>query len=202
MPYNDTVTSAIGRMLKFDKYLAIINQVQNTDVSSDITFRKAFDDYYDVRRNPFWLTQYFDYFQRVKNNKAISFNEIIDYCFNNMKTNKGAKYPVEASFSSKMLATINPNMPILDSKVLSNMGLSIDGTSPQEKLASAKNTYKEICRRYEKYIGTNDCNDAIAIFNTYFPDYIELTDTKKIDCFLWLLSREELIEIGKFGGLI
>ena len=59
---------------------------------------------------------FYTYFDSQKNNKMIKYDEIIDYFYS--KTNR-----VEASFSSKMLATINPEMPILDSQVLLNMGL-------------------------------------------------------------------------------
>ena len=199
---NSTVTKVIERMLGFEKYRAIMNLVHSVDISSNAEFQTLFNDYYDVRRNKDWREGYYQYFQSVKTNRNITFDAIIEHLYFNLKTNRGRPNPVEASFSSKMLATINPRMPILDSQVLNNMNLSISGETPEDKLTSAKSVYGDICDRYLKYIGSRDCIKAISVFDNYFPDYTELTMERKIDWFLWGFSKTELIEIGLFGVLL
>lgn len=101
-----------------------------------------------------------------------------------------------------MLATINPEMPILDSQVLDNMGLSVKGNKPEDRLQSAKEVYEIICKRYNNYIGTENCKKAIKLFNDYFPNCKKITTVRKIDWFLWAFTKDELIKIGLFGDLL
>lgn len=202
MPVNTIVTRTIERMLGFQKYQTIMESVQTVDVSTDDSFQTLFNDYYEVRRNAEWRNGYYHYFQEIKSSHDITFDAIIDYLYNTLKTNQGRQHPVEASFSSKMLATINPDMPILDSQVLTNMGLSIIGKTPEEKLLCAKNVYAEICKRYRTYVGTQDCCNVISLFDNYFPNCLTMSDVRKVDWFLWALAKEELIEIGLFGALL
>ena len=45
---------------------------------------------------------------------------------------------IEGSFTSKLLATINPNLPIWDQYVLKNIGLKVKETSKEEKIKIKK----------------------------------------------------------------
>lgn len=202
MRHHQIVTKRIADLLGFKTYTEIMKMVREVNVSSCDCFRRKFVDYYKVRRNPDWLNSYFEYFQQVKDSPSVCFDTIIDYIYNNMHTNRKQANPVEPSFSSKMLATIKPDHPILDSQVLDSMKLSVSGETPEERLRSAKTIYTEICQRYAKYLVTDDCNEMIALFDSYFPDYQNIPAYKKIDWFLWSFSREELKEIGKFGDLL
>ena len=197
----------VAKMSGLETYKYIINNYKNIDLSSNSKeakeFRSKFKGYYRVRRNDEWSKLYFDYFQNNKNNHNITFNEIIDYCYNNMKTNKGNHNPIEASFSSKMLATIHPEKPILDSQVLANMGLRIPDTlKGDKKLKRAKEIYEIIERRYIAYLKTFESETVLSIFNELFPDYKGFSKTKKIDFFLWSMDRKELDDTGLFGELI
>ena len=202
MQEKEIVSKAVERMLGFEKYQKIMEKVRSVDVASDNEFQTLFNGYYEVRRNENWRQGYYRYFQAHKNDENISYENIIQYIFDNLRTNQGKPNPVEASFSSKMLATINPKMPILDSQVLNNMGLSIEGGRAQERLNNAKHVYRKICERYEKYIESQDCKKAIEIFDSYFPNCLDVTPERKIDWFLWALSKEELNGIGLFGALL
>ena len=198
------ITAAIEKALGFEDYKTIISLVNTVDVSKSTDFQTAFDRYYRVRRNDDWREKFYKYFESVKCNNDISFDEIIDYIYNNLNTVQGKSNPVEASFSSKMLATINPDMPILDSKVLRNMNLKIRGDKPCEKLESAKVIYRRICARYHNYICSpnSGCEDMIAVFDSYFPNCRDFSICKKVDWFLWALEWDELNQIGKFGALL
>ena len=195
------VTAAIERALGFNDYKTIIRLVNAVDVSKCTDFQMAFDGYYRVRRNDTWRAKYYEYFESVKCDEDISFDAIIDHIYNNMKTVQGKLNPVEASFSSKMLATIDTNKPILDSQVLKNMGLSIAGETPEKRLQSSKKAYKDICERFENYIGTDDCDEAVKLFDSYFPGCKVFSVCKKIDWFLWALEKDDLAKLGIFGAL-
>ncbi|NLZ65173.1 MAG: hypothetical protein GX906_02120 [Clostridiales bacterium] len=202
MPTHPTVTKRIEILLEFEKYQRIMDTVLKENISTNETFKKLFNGYYGIRRDSNWQTKYYQYFQKHKRNLTISFDEIIDYIYNNLLTSKGGKMPVEPSFSSKMLATINPNMPIYDKKVRTNMKLKELKGTPAEKLKQAKETYMEICNRYNSYLPTPECSAAISIFNTYFPNYMRVSTVKKVDWFLFALTRTELISMKIFNALL
>lgn len=51
---------------------------------------------------------------------------------------------VEASFTSKMIATLHPDKPIWDNLVLARIGLRLSGTTAQTKLENAVELYGQI----------------------------------------------------------
>ena len=60
---------------------------------------------------------------------------------------------IEASFSSKLLATINADMPIWDSIVLGRLDLiPCQSTNKEERLANAVEIYQEITRCYRDFL--------------------------------------------------
>ena len=91
-------------------------------------------------------------------------------------------------------------MPILDSRVLTNLSLEIKGTK-DKKRENAKVVYEEICSRYSEYEKTPNCKKAVEIFDELFPNYLGLSVTKKIDFFLWALNPQELRDMGIFKEL-
>lgn len=192
------ISNAIARQFGFDSYAKILElcRDESLDLSTDIDgFQKLFNGYYRIRRNEEWRKEYYNYFERVKNNIDIDFNTIIDELYQRTNGN------VEASFASKMLATICPNMPILDSQVLANLDLEIKGYK-EKKLENAKAVYQQICQRYKEYQMTANCKNAIQTFDGLFPNYTDLTVTKKIDFFLWALKPNELRNIEMFKELM
>lgn len=196
---NETFTNGIARQLGFEKYIRIISDI---DPLNNI-FQVTFNDYYKVRRDANWRTVYYKCFSELKDKKDITFDEIITYLYDNLPQTEKGKNRVEASFASKMLATINPSMPILDSQVLINMGLMLsDSNDTNKKLRTAISVYEEMIRRYDEYQKADECKEAISLFNTYFPSYSKLSATKKIDFFLWGMTRTELHEMGLFEVLI
>lgn len=194
------ITKTIERQLGFNNYEYLI---KNVDVVNKANYQKKFNSFYRVRsKTKGWYEIYYKYFYSIKDNKTISFDMIIDYLFENLPKTKKGNNLVEASFSSKMLATINPEMPILDSKVLDKMNLNKDGSNPQEKLKQAKKTYSEICFRYSRFYQTSDFKKVESIFDQAFPDYKWVSKAKKVDWFMYGMTKKELAELGNFSTLI
>ena len=92
---------------------------------------------------------------------------------------------VEASFSSKTLATIDASKPIWDQYVLQNLGLELTGNSQEEKLQNAVGMYDQIVSWYTDYITTGEARENIMEFDRLLPEYAWVSGTKKIDCLLW-----------------
>ena len=93
-------------------YISIMNKVWNTDVSADKDFQREFNHFYRIRRNEEWRKKLYRIFEDTKQKTTPDFAEVLEELY--AQTGN-----VEASFSSKMVATLNPNKPIWDSMVLS-----------------------------------------------------------------------------------
>ncbi len=168
----EVLRAQLARSMGLDSYAAIIN---GDPASPD--FQRLFNSYYVVRRNEEWRKDYYELFIKAKNGHW-SFEQIITELFR--KTGN-----VEASFSSKMLATIDPSKPVWDQYVLQNLGLKLKGSSQEEKLKNAIELYGQIEKWYSDYLATTEAWTNIAEFERQLPDYAWISDTKKIDCLLW-----------------
>lgn len=171
--FNKWIYDSIG----LNKYLKIMDMFNKVNVSKNIEFQTLFNGYYRVRRNQSWRYIYYDFFEKNKNNSNIAFKDILIYI--EKRTGK-----VEASFSSKMLHTINPNMPILDQYVLKNMGLApVSGNNNDEKIKCAIETYDSLIKRYNELCSSERGKYFIKKFDEIFKDN-KLTKTRKLDCIL------------------
>lgn len=171
--FRDRLASSLG----LDKYREIMEQAGKTDISSDADFQRLFNGFYVVRKNEAWRKVYYDYFEKVKT-KNPTFAGIITHMYE-------CTGNIEASFSSKMLATIFPNKPIWDSYVVNNLGMQLDGNTKQERLSNAIALYTDMEKWYEDFLQTDKAQECIEVFDRLLPDYKWLTDIKKIDCVIW-----------------
>lgn len=169
--------NAIIRFLALDKYMYIKNKIYKCDISKDIEFQTAFNSFYKIRRDKKWRDIFFNYFEKIKNDKNVKFEEILEYLYKETGN-------IEASFSSKMLATINSNMPIWDQYVLKNLNMKVLGKNKQEKLDDTINTYYKIIKIENQKLEQQDIIQAIKEFKQEFKEY-ELTDIKILDYILW-----------------
>lgn len=100
---------------------------------------------------------------------------------------------IEASFSSRMIATIDSDKPIWDQYVLQNLGLELKGKNPRERVENAILIYDRIERWYKDYLTTEEARKNIKEFDRWLPSYSWIPDIKKIDYLLWS-KREEKSE--------
>ncbi len=161
-----------------DSYGEIMNCVRKTDVSSDLAFQRMFNGFYRVRRNAVWRDGYYRLFELVKQSGDYEFGYILDEIFQ-MTGN------VEASFASKMLATLNPQMPIWDKYVMQNLGLEAPAQHDPNRMANTKARYAEIVNWYKIFLRTDNAKECLKQFDQVFPEYKWVSDVKKIDFFLW-----------------
>lgn len=179
---NIDINKSIEKLKKRKKavgaYQELMDSYLAADISTDMEFQKKFDGFYKIRRNAEWRKCYFEYFERIKKMPVVTFPEILHYIYE--ETGR-----VEASFSSKMLATINPEMPIWDSIVLKRLGLKLKGTTSEQKLANAEVLYQEMVNWYLEFKKSQNAQEFIRKFDEAFPEYKDFSGTKKIDFILW-----------------
>ena len=92
---------------------------------------------------------------------------------------------IEASFSSKMIATVDANMPIWDRYVMQNLCLELKGKTKEDQLDCAVGLYDQMVAWYGDFLKTENGRDCIAEFDKTLPGYTWMSDVKKIDFYLW-----------------
>lgn len=166
------IENRLATGMGLDRYAKIMNAVNLTDVSKDAGFQRVFNGFYLVRRNAEWRNVYYDLFETLKTQRP-TFEDIFTILYEKSGN-------LEASFSSKMLATINPDMPIWDHYVVQNLGIKAE-KSPAGIIAA----YKKIRDWYSLFLDTENARECIDAFDKVLPSYQWLSDIKKIDFFLW-----------------
>lgn len=173
---NQVIENRLAASFGLEQYRYIISQWENIDVSTNKAFQTKFNGYYRIRRNKEWREYYYSLFQRGKSER-LSFADIITYLYENTGN-------VEPSFSSKMYATLNADRPIWDQYVLKNLNLKLVGKG-EKRLQNAIVLYAKIEDWYKDFLRTPDGRNCIIAFDKALPSYAWISDTKKIDCFLW-----------------
>lgn len=164
------------------KYFSIMSMLHNCDVSLDKEFQKLYNGFYRLRLPATeYYKQYFNYLEQNKNNKSLKFESVLEYV--SYVTGR-----VEASFSSKILATINPDMPVWDNNVLSNLQIKKPVGDFKNKIIKSIIVYGKLCNYYKEFLNTNNAKQIIKLFDNMFPEYNQITDIKKIDLAIWSLG--------------
>ena len=176
---------AVKRFLALDKYKYIRENLYKCNVSTDTDFQIAFDSFFRVRRDKKWRNTFFNYFQKIKSMQNIRFEDILKYMYENTED-----HSIEASFCSKMLSTINPDMPIWDQFVLENLELKVEGKSKEERLNSTIDTYYKIVKKEKEMLKEKEIQDSIQSFRNYFKEY-DLSDVKILDYLIWSNRKDD-----------
>ena len=160
------------------KYQYLRNALQATDVSTDEDFQRAFNGFFRMRQRS--QSYYDDFYCYLERHKAIGvvFEDVLAYLYE-----KHGK--IEMSFSSKMVALVNPNLPIWDSIVAEkHFGLKKPSTYCKNRFEKCVEKYAAYCDQYAVYMQSEDAQQKIAKFNRLFPG-TDISDVKKVDFILW-----------------
>lgn len=159
-----------------DKYKVIMESIRKTDVSKDVAFQRRFNGFYGIRRDAEWRASYYGVFERKKASQT-TYKDIIEEIYQ-------IKGSVEASFSSKMYATLYPEKPIWDKYVLRNLGLVMP-TTVKDRLNIAIEIYNKIEQWYADFLVTENAQECLEVFDKMLPEYSWVSNIKKIDFYLW-----------------
>jgi hypothetical protein len=110
------------------QYLEIMELFPLVDVSKNGEFQRKFNSFYRVRQRPsWWYATYYQFMEQAKIQKP-SFDDALDYFRQSMSR-------CEASFTSKLIATIDPLNPVWDKYVLGNTGIPRPKYTSKNKFA-------------------------------------------------------------------
>jgi hypothetical protein len=156
------------------KYLKIMEMFHKVNVANDKDFQQLYNNFYKMRHpQTEFYTEYYSYMERNKNN-TLSYLDVLEYF---------KKYGrLEFSFSSKLLATIDPTLPIWDKYVLQNLNLTVPHGNDKENKANV--IYNNIIQWYKDYKNTPEAKKCITLFDEYYPNN-NITPIKKLDFIFW-----------------
>lgn len=159
------------------KYQFLLSRFLSVNVATDEEFQIKYVGFFRVRRNRAFLAYYFELMEKSKKCTDLTFEKILKDIYEKFGR-------VEASFSSKLLSMVNPNMPVWDVYVLANLNLKKPTQYSPTKLQEIIYLYDKICDWYKDFMKTEAAQIYIKLFDEKYPK-AGITNTKKIDLILW-----------------
>lgn len=160
------------------KYQFLRQRLYETDVSAERDFQRAFNGFFRMgRRTEGYYRDYYCYLQQHKES-GIDFAKALTYLYERHSR-------LEMSFVSKMVAMVNPTLPIWDSVVTKgHFGIVAPYANVKDRLQKGIEKYEQYCRSYSTYMQTAEAKAKIKEFDKLFPN-TKITDVKKLDFMLW-----------------
>lgn len=161
-----------------EKYCDIQEALATTDVSCDRSFQRLFNGFYRVqKRGAEWQSAFYGLLQKEKSGPQ-SFAGVLRAIYN-------ATGRVEASFASKLAASVDPGKPVIDSIILKNLGLRLPPYGEVEaRLARIVEMHALIGRVYADFLATEMGRYLTTRFEECYPGR-QVTPVKMLDLVLW-----------------
>jgi len=145
-------------------------------VRLNTTFQRKFNHFYRVRRGATWQGHFYNLLEQKKRQR-ITFSEILETL--HKTTNR-----YEASFASKLAATIDPTFPVIDSIVLRNLKLKLPPSRAEGRLSLIDELHSDLKRKFEAYLLTDSGKYLLSEFSRTYPN-AQITSVKMVDLVLW-----------------
>ncbi|MEJ5896366.1 hypothetical protein WIT60_05860 [Aquabacterium sp. G14] len=130
------------------QYLWLQEQVANGGKFHEaIEFRRRYNHFYRVRRGADWQKEYYALMAQAKE-RGLTFEGVLSALHQ-------ATSRVEASFASKLYATINPSAPVIDSVVLEHVGLKLPSATTKDRVAAVCLIHNELAAQFRDYLQTD-----------------------------------------------
>lgn len=173
-----------------EQYSAIQSDVSNVrNYALDTKFQDRFRAFYRLRGGPEWRRVFFE-IMHLHRRTPLSFDEALGAMANRLRR-------CEASFSSKLVATLNPELPVVDALVLRVMRKHLmergfdngewkllRAGSLEIRLERAIKVYNCLVLTMARILEVPRCGELINLFDSSHPGH-PLTNIKKLDLMLW-----------------
>ena len=176
---NINLDEAMAKLKTLEKDIIRYFEIMRmADAPENPEFQKKFNAFYRVRRDEAWRSEFYQLMEDFRKKDDPYFGEVLLRL--HQRTGQ-----IETSFASKMLATLDANMPIWDSNILRVLHLKLTGTTPELKISNAVVLYDKIRRWYQDFLQTETARIILQRFDREFPEFTDMSPTKKIDFVLW-----------------
>lgn len=174
----ERVKDALTRVeIGLQKYENIQRNLHHVNVAENLSFQRKFNHFYRIRRNAEWRFHFYSIFEKYKSAQNLSLLFILE----EMKTLTNR---IEASFCSKLLASLNTDLPVLDSVVLKNLNLNLPSNYAENRIQKTINTYNDLISTIEEIKKSPDGKLLSKLFGEKFGEG-RVSKTKEIDLVLW-----------------
>lgn len=198
---NEQVDAAIGRLERSPVavYVEIQKAVSSADLSADGEFAGKFCRFYRVRRSKkFWRPAFFHRMSVLRRSTLQaplpSFGEVLRALADDLPKTERGNRRVEASFASKMLATLDPERPILDSVVLKYYRLSLPTSGTEaSRIENTIEVFNTLESNVKAELDCSSWRERRLRFDEAFSDIDlnYLTDVKALDFMIWASRDDE-----------
>ena len=213
---NTLKNQALKNYIKLDKYIEIIKDVKDykednnkeifnidKEKNEESSFRKNYTQYYDMHfRSKAWRNNFYEYFEDIIKKKKCNKIDLLEDIITTLSSFSEDKEQLEFSFATKLLATIYPNEPTIDSNVLKKFEKEINkekklitkgsfrvvGKDFEERKNNAIKVFEKVKEIEEQLLENEKVQKEIEKFKENFKkelDDSDLTDMKILDFFLW-----------------
>ncbi len=163
------------------RYQWLQARVLKCDVITDREFQRRFTAFYRVRRSFEWRAQFFVLMEKSKSSGG-NFSEAL-------RTIHLSTGRIEASFASKLVATLDPSKPVIDRFVLGCFQLRLPSWGSANREEKTTGLYRQLCLKFDDFVKSHDGINIRNMFDEEYPD-VEITDTKKLDLVLWQIRPD------------
>jgi hypothetical protein len=178
----EQIQNALGELESpIDRYTRLQHQVRMCDVSVDKDFQRSFVGFYKVRRNHKWKEKYFGIMEAAKSGTSFAdaLHKIAD-CTDR----------IEASFASKLVATLDPSKPVIDKFVLEHFGMRLPHFKSENRKDKTTDLYERLRERYDELLDSKEGRHILEHFDRCYPG-AEVSELKKIDLVLWQIRKKQ-----------
>lgn len=142
----------------------------------DPEFRRRYNRFYRVRRGSDWQNAFYNLMARAKS-EQLDFRAVLLALHDT--TNR-----YEASFASKLVATLDPSKPVIDAFVLQNVGLRLPVPALPDRFERICDVYGELISIFSKFLSGESGRYLITAFRRVHPNS-KITKVKMLDLVLW-----------------
>ena len=156
-------------------------KLNNIDLTIEKEFRTKFNGFYRIRQKP---EEFYNQYYLLLNSNLKSTPEFINI-LENLYT---IEQRLESSFSSKLLHSINPNLPIWDSIVMQKLNLKTTFYPKDiiKKKENIVNQYQRLSVFFNDFLLTQESQQLINLFDKKInTQNYNITPLKKIDFIIW-----------------
>lgn len=129
-----------------------------------------------MRRGPAWQEAFYGLMARAKQGN-LRFLDVLHALY-------GATGRYEASFGSKLIATLDPSQPVIDAVVLTNVGLRLPPYADRDRAARICDVHRQLVSLFAVFLGEENGEYLVRAFSRSYPN-AKITNVKMLDLVLW-----------------
>ena len=159
-----------------NKYLWLQANRDSSDLRSNPLYKRRFNHFYKVRRGKEWQDHFYGLLE-AKKGKRVCFSEVLKALY--QATNR-----YEASFASKLLATVEPSMPVIDSIVFRNLNLRLPASNSRDRAVRICRLHARLIAYFNEFLSMENGKYLVQSFCKTYPG-IDITEINMLDLVLW-----------------